>query len=232
VRGYPLPYGPDPKCHYDAPIVVSQPHFLHADDVFLRRVEGRVERIEGETESHNICWFCDWYIFIFLRAAIVGGRHGVSRVFMDSQILEPVRQFIHRPVCIPFYVSKFQRSSSNGLEMAAIQSQGMKIEILSLAENLLIFQLHDFFFLVEFGGCKLAHLYCNDKNGHPLPGAKQFRRNKFSTSADFLFLLLFSKQLRHNQFSKWYGDQPTDGPTNGRTNQPTDRRTNGPANIV
>jgi hypothetical protein len=40
-----------------------------------------------------------------------------------------------------------------------------------------------------------------NNNRQPLPGAKQFRRNQFSTSADFLFLLLFSKQLRHNQFS-------------------------------
>jgi hypothetical protein len=44
-----------------------------------------------------------------------------------------------------FYVSKFQRSSSNGLEMAAIKSQGMKTEILFLVENLLNFQFHDFF---------------------------------------------------------------------------------------
>jgi len=35
-----------------------------------------------------------------------------------------------------------------------------------------------------------------NKNGQPLPGAKQFRRNQFSTSADFLFLLLFLKQLQ------------------------------------
>jgi hypothetical protein len=41
----------------------------------------------------------------------------------------------------------------------------------------------------------------NKKNGQPLPGAKQFQRNQFLTSADFLFLLLFSKQLRRNQFS-------------------------------
>jgi hypothetical protein len=41
-----------------------------------------------------------------------------------------------------------------------------------------------------------------NKNGQPLPGVKQFRRNQFSTSADFLFLLLFSKQLRCNQFLK------------------------------
>jgi hypothetical protein len=46
---------------------------------------------------------------------------------------------------------------------------------------------------------RLAH--GKNKNGQPLPGAKQFRRNQFSTSADFLFLLLFSKQLRRNQFS-------------------------------
>jgi hypothetical protein len=32
-------------------------------------------------------------------------------------------------------------------------------------------------------------------------GAKQFRRNQFSTSAELLFLFLFSKQLRCNQFS-------------------------------
>jgi hypothetical protein len=61
------------------------------------------------------------------------------------QIIEPVCQFIHRPVCMPFYVSKFQR-----LEMATIQSQGMKMEILSLAENLLNFQFH-YFFLTGYG---------------------------------------------------------------------------------
>jgi hypothetical protein len=33
------------------------------------------------------------------------------------QILEPVPHFVHRLVCMPFYVSKFQRSSSNGLEI-------------------------------------------------------------------------------------------------------------------
>ena len=32
--------------------------------------------------------------------------------------------------------------------------------------------------------------------------AKQFRRNQFLTSADFLFLLLFSKKSRRNQFLK------------------------------
>jgi hypothetical protein len=41
-----------------------------------------------------------------------------------------------------------------------------------------------------------------NKNGQPLPGAKQFQRNQFLTSANFLFLPLFWKQLRHNQFSK------------------------------
>jgi hypothetical protein len=39
-----------------------------------------------------------------------------------------------------------------------------------------------------------------NKNRQPLPGTKQFRRNQFLTSADFLFLLLFSKQSRRNQF--------------------------------
>ena len=41
-------------------------------------------------------------------------------------------------------------------------------------------------------------LFLINKNGQPLPGAKQFRRNQFSTSADFLFLLLFLKQSRCN----------------------------------
>jgi hypothetical protein len=33
-----------------------------------------------------------------------------------------------------------------------------------------------------------------------------------------------AKELQRNQFSKWYGDQPTDQ----RTNQRTNKRTNGP----
>jgi hypothetical protein len=47
--------------------------------------------------------------------------------------------------------------------MAAISSQGMKIEFLSLAENLLNFPFHDFFSTgygfetVKLRGCKLAH---------------------------------------------------------------------------
>jgi hypothetical protein len=49
-------------------------------------------------------------------------------------------------------------------------------------------------------GGKSVVQYLN-KNGQPLPGVRQFRRNQFSTSADFLFLL-FSKQSRRNQFSK------------------------------
>jgi hypothetical protein len=36
------------------------------------------------------------------------------------QILEPVCKFVHRPVCMLFYDSKFQRSSSNGSEMTAL----------------------------------------------------------------------------------------------------------------
>ena len=39
-----------------------------------------------------------------------------------------------KAVYLPFYVSKFQVSSSNGVEMAAIWSQGVKIEILPLRE--------------------------------------------------------------------------------------------------
>jgi hypothetical protein len=81
-------------------------------------------------------------------------------------------------------------------------------------------------FVISFS---IFHCYMNllwkNKNGQPLPGAKQFRRNQFSTLADFLFLLLFSKQLQHNQFLKWYGDRPTNGRTNGRTNRRTNRRT-------
>jgi hypothetical protein len=47
----------------------------------------------------------------------------------------------------------------------------------------------------------LGKLLVKNKNGQLLPGARQFRYNQFSTSADFLFLL-FSKQSRCNQFSK------------------------------
>jgi hypothetical protein len=45
---------------------------------------------------------------------------GYPRYPWIPQILELVCQFVHRPVCMPFHVSKFQRSSSNGSEMAAI----------------------------------------------------------------------------------------------------------------
>jgi hypothetical protein len=53
-----------------------------------------------------------------------------------------------------------------------------------------------------FLGVELGRSLSGNKNGQPLSGAKQFRCNQFSTSADFLFLLLFSKQSRRNQFSK------------------------------
>jgi hypothetical protein len=59
-----------------------------------------------------------------------------------------------------------------------------------------------------------------NKNGQPLPGMKQFRRNQFSTSADFLFLLLFSKKSQRNSFPRNFivetdqqNNQQTDGPT-------------------
>jgi hypothetical protein len=43
------------------------------------------------------------------------------------QILEPVCKFVHRPVCMLFYVSKFQHSSSNGLEMAVGGTGGSEV---------------------------------------------------------------------------------------------------------
>jgi hypothetical protein len=54
-----------------------------------------------------------------------------------------------------------------------------------------------------------------------------FRHQLISSSFSFS-----RSKSRRNQFSKWYGDQPTDqrtnGPTDKRTNGPTDQRTNGP----
>jgi hypothetical protein len=53
-----------------------------------------------------------------LRAWVAAMRY--PRYPWIPQILEPVCKFIHRPVCMLFYVLKFQRSSSNGSEMAAL----------------------------------------------------------------------------------------------------------------
>jgi hypothetical protein len=81
-------------------------------------------------------------------------------------------------------------------------------------------------FLLVYPGFKVTQFNERKQEQATVTSAKQFRHNQFSTSADLLFLLLFLKQSRRNQFSKWYGDQPTDGRTNG--DQPTDGRTNGP----
>jgi hypothetical protein len=69
--------------------------------------------------------------------------------------------------------------------LVGIKAAGKGCETDDIGEN--------FDFLVE---------YINNKNGQPLSGAKQFRRDQFFTSGDYLFLLLFSKQSRRNQFSK------------------------------
>jgi hypothetical protein len=68
--------------------------------------------------------------------------------------------------------------------LVGIKAAGKGCETDDIGEN--------FDFLVE---------YINNKNGQPLSGAKQFRRDQFFTSGDYLFLLLFSKQSRRNQFS-------------------------------
>jgi hypothetical protein len=81
------------------------------------------------------------------------------------QILEPVRQFVQRPVCILVYVSKFQCSSSNGLEMSRYEN----INLISCRKSFKLanFQFHDSFFSTGYGletvdlrGCKLANFHC------------------------------------------------------------------------
>jgi hypothetical protein len=76
------------------------------------------------------------------------------------------------------------------------------------------------------------------RTGEPLPGTKQFWRNQFSTSADFLFLLFFKEfhRGRNCDIISFRSDMGTDGRTDGRTdgqtNGPTDQPMDQPTNTV